>query len=85
MILENGKVLINKQFIGQLNGLKLELDLKVGDEVLLTLEAIEDGHGNTKVSREKAIKQQSWNKLQESYDNNTVVTGIPFNIIATFL
>ncbi len=29
-ILENRKVLINNQFIGQLNGLKLELDLKVG-------------------------------------------------------
>ena len=29
-ILENNKVLINNQFIGQLNGLKLELDLKVG-------------------------------------------------------
>tara|TARA_B100000929_G_scaffold160284_1_gene126791 strand:+ start:1738 stop:4212 length:2475 start_codon:yes stop_codon:yes gene_type:complete len=29
-ILENGNVLINKEFIGQLNGLKLELDLKVG-------------------------------------------------------
>ena len=33
-----------------------ELELNVGDEVQLTLEAIEDGHGNTRVSREKAIK-----------------------------
>ena len=27
----------------------------------------------------KLSKQQSWNKLQDSFDNNKVVTGIPFN------
>jgi small subunit ribosomal protein S1 len=31
------------------------------------------------LSREKAIKQKSWNELQDSFDNNKVVTGIPFN------
>ena len=36
---------------------KGEIDLKQGDEVQLYLEAIEDGHGNTRVSREKAIKK----------------------------
>ena len=37
---------------------KGEIDLKEGDEVQLYLEAIEDGHGNTRVSREKAIKKE---------------------------
>ena len=37
---------------------KGEIDLKQGDEVQLYLEAIEDGHGNTRVSREKAIKKE---------------------------
>ena len=35
-----------------------ELAVEVGDEVQLTLEAVEDGHGNTRVSREKAIKKE---------------------------
>ena len=47
---------------------KGKIDLKVGDEVQLFLEAIEDGHGNTRVSREKAIKQEVWN-IEVSYDD----------------
>ena len=42
-----------------------ELELEVGDEVQLTLEAIEDGHGNTRVSREKAIKQEVWKRIED--------------------
>ena len=45
---------------------KGEIDLKKGDEVELLLEAIEDGHGNTRVSREKAIKKQVWKRIEES-------------------
>ena len=44
--------------ISEFNNESGELDIKIGDEVQLTLEAIEDGHGNTRVSREKAIKQE---------------------------
>ena len=58
--------------IGEFHNDSGELDIEIGDEVQLTLEAIEDGHGNTRVSREKAIKQQSWNKLQDSFDNNGI-------------
>ena len=43
---------------------KGEIELKVGDEVQLYLEAIEDGHGNTRVSREKAIKQEVWKRIE---------------------
>ena len=43
-----------------------ELELEIGDEVQLTLEAIEDGHGNTRVSREKAIKQEVWKRIEDS-------------------
>ncbi len=53
-----------------------ELDLKIGDEVQLTLEAIEDGHGNTRVSREKAIKQEVWKRIEESSSSNTILKGL---------
>ena len=53
-----------------------ELDLKIGDEVQLTLEAIEDGHGNTRVSREKAIKQEVWKRIEESLSNDLVLKGL---------
>ena len=45
--------------ISEFNNESGEIDIAVGDEVQLTLEAIEDGHGNTRVSREKAIKQEA--------------------------
>ena len=53
-----------------------ELELNEGDEVQLTLEAIEDGHGNTRVSREKAIKQEVWKRLEESLINEAILKGL---------
>ena len=53
-----------------------EFDLKIGDEVQLTLEAIEDGHGNTRVSREKAIKQEVWARIEDSLSQDTIIKGL---------
>jgi len=53
-----------------------ELKLEIGDEVQLTLEAIEDGHGNTKVSREKAIKQEVWKRIEDSLSQNAIIKGL---------
>ena len=53
-----------------------ELDVKVGDEIELTLEAVEDGYGYTRVSRIKAIKQQMWEMLTKSFNENTTVKGL---------
>ena len=55
---------------------KGEIDLKKGDEVQLLLEAIEDGHGNTRVSREKAIKKQVWKRIEECLNSETTVNGL---------
>ena len=54
-------------------------EMNIGDTFDVFIENIDNSNGETILSREKAIKQQSWNKLQESFDNNKVVTGIPFN------
>jgi len=54
-------------------------EMNIGDSYDVFIENVDNAHGETILSREKAVKQQSWNKLQNSYDNNKVVTGIPFN------
>jgi small subunit ribosomal protein S1 len=54
-------------------------EMNIGDSFDVFIENVDNSNGETILSREKAIKQQSWNKLQESFDNNSVVTGIPFN------
>ena len=53
-----------------------ELDLEIGDEVQLTLEAIEDGHGNTRVSREKAIKQEVWKRIEDCMEDDNILKGL---------
>ena len=53
-----------------------ELELERGDEVQLTLEAIEDGHGNTRVSREKAIKQEVWKRIEDCLAQDSILKGL---------
>ena len=55
---------------------KGKFELKLGDEVQLSLEAIEDGHGNTRVSREKAIKQEVWTRIEECLTGETTINGL---------
>ena len=54
-------------------------EMNIGDSFDVFIESVDNKNGETVLSREKAVKQQSWNKLQDSFDNNKVVTGIPFN------
>jgi len=53
-----------------------ELDIEIGDEVQLTLEAIEDGHGNTRLSREKAIKQEVWKRIEDCLADDAILKGL---------
>jgi small subunit ribosomal protein S1 len=50
--------------------------LNIGDEVQVALEAVEDGFGETKLSREKAKRAESWKELEAAHEANEVVTGI---------
>tara|TARA_X000000950_G_scaffold204072_1_gene245665 strand:+ start:1868 stop:3556 length:1689 start_codon:yes stop_codon:yes gene_type:complete len=49
--------------------------LEIGDEVKVTLEAVEDGHGSTRVSRLRAMHDESWSKLEESLNAGTIIKG----------
>ncbi len=53
-----------------------ELEVSVGDEVEVALDSIEDGFGETLLSREKAKRQEAWRKLSKSHENNDTVTGL---------
>jgi len=50
--------------------------LNVGDEVQVALEAVEDGFGETKLSREKAKRAESWKELEAAHEADEVVTGV---------
>ena len=53
-----------------------ELEVEVGDEVEVTLEAVEDGFGETKLSREKAKRDQVWRRLEKAFENEDIVKGM---------
>ncbi len=52
-----------------------ELVVGVGDEVEVALDAVEDGFGETRLSREKARRAESWTRLEKAYDAGESVTG----------
>ena len=54
-------------------------EIEVGDKLEVYIENFDGANGETKLSREKAVKQKAWNHLQDCFTNNKVVTGIPFN------
>ncbi len=55
---------------------KGELELKVGDEVDVALDAVEDGFGETRLSREKAKRHEAWKDLDKAHTEASVVVGI---------
>ncbi len=52
------------------------VEVVIGDEVQVALEAVEDGHGATKLSREKARRAESWIDLEAAHKADEVVMGI---------
>jgi small subunit ribosomal protein S1 len=53
-----------------------QVEVVVGDEVEVALDSVEDGYGETLLSREKAKRQEAWRKLSKSYENNETVIGL---------
>ncbi|WP_210396094.1 30S ribosomal protein S1 [Motiliproteus sediminis] len=53
-----------------------ELEIAVGDDVCVALEAVEDGFGETKLSREKAKRAETWQQLQKAFDAEETVKGM---------
>jgi small subunit ribosomal protein S1 len=55
---------------------KGELEVSIGDEVEVALDAIEDGYGETRLSREKAKRLLAWINLEKAHDSDETVTGV---------
>ena len=55
---------------------KGEIEVAVGDEVRVSLEAVEDGFGATRLSREKAKRAEVWLELEEANKSNETVIGV---------
>jgi len=52
------------------------VEVQVGDEIEVALDAIEDGFGETRLSREKAKRARVWSHLEKAFENEEIVTGI---------
>src|SRR6266581_3511335 len=63
----------------EFNGPGREADLKVGDEVEVFLDRIENALGEAVLSRDKARREESWGKLEKAFNNNEKVHGVIFN------
>lgn len=53
-----------------------QLEIAVGDRIPVALEAIEDGYGETRLSRQKAKRQEAWKVLDKAFQESKVVKGI---------
>jgi small subunit ribosomal protein S1 len=53
-----------------------ECNLSIGDEVQVALESVEDGFGETKLSREKAKRAEAWKDLEAAHEAEEMVKGI---------
>ncbi len=53
-----------------------EFTLQIGDKVKVSLDAVEDGYGETKLSREKAKRAETWLVLEEAFEKGSPVMGV---------
>ncbi len=70
--LKSEGVIPKAQFLDE-NG---EVKLSIGDQVKVAMEIVDDGFGETRLSREKAKRAESWQMLDEAFDKGEVVSGI---------
>jgi len=61
--------------IDQFIGFDGKVEVQEGDTVEVTVDAIEDGFGETKLSREKAKKARAWVSLSEAYEEKKILEG----------
>ena len=69
--LKSEAVIPTNQFLNEQG----EIEVQVGDEVEVALDAVEDGFGETRLSREKAKRTRTWRRLEEAFEESKVVTG----------
>ena len=53
-----------------------EIEVTAGEDVEVALDAVEDGTGETRLSREKAKRARTWTRLEKAFNDSEIVTGI---------
>jgi small subunit ribosomal protein S1 len=53
-----------------------EIEVKAGEQVEVALDSVEDGNGETRLSREKAKRARTWTRLETAFNNSEIVTGV---------
>jgi len=53
-----------------------EVEVKAGEEVEVALDSVEDGNGETRLSREKAKRARTWTRLEKAFNESEIVIGI---------
>ena len=53
-----------------------QLSVKVGDHIEVVLEYMENGHGETQLSREKAQRAKAWDELDKAHEAQSIVKGV---------
>jgi small subunit ribosomal protein S1 len=61
--------------ISQFKNLQGELEVEVGDEVQVALDTVEDGFGETRLSRDKAKRSLVWDKLEGVFEGEETIEG----------
>ena len=61
--------------ISQFRNLQGELEIEVGDEVQVALDTVEDGFGETRLSRDKAKRALVWDKLEGAFEGEETIEG----------
>ncbi|ACJ29231.1 MULTISPECIES: 30S ribosomal protein S1 [Shewanella] len=81
--IENGTVLVDAGLKSespipaeQFKNASGELEISVGDTVHVALDSVEDGFGETQLSREKAKRHEAWIVLEKAYEDAETVIGI---------
>ncbi|TDY02655.1 30S ribosomal protein S1 [Thiohalophilus thiocyanatoxydans] len=62
--------------LSQFAGEDGELEVNIGDNVEVALDSVEDGFGETRLSREKAKRAETWKKLEAAHEAGETVTGV---------
>ncbi len=70
--LKSEGVIDKKEFLNESG----EFSLEVGDSVKVALDAVEDGFGETKLSREKAKRAETWLILEDAFEKDAAVIGV---------
>ncbi|MGH8265561.1 MAG: S1 RNA-binding domain-containing protein, partial [Steroidobacteraceae bacterium] len=55
---------------------KGEMEVAVGEDVEVALDSVEDGSGETRLSREKAKRARTWTRLEKAFEAQETVTGM---------